>query len=194
MDFFFFIGSTYSYLSVLRAPGLAARAGVTMRWRPFNVRSIMIEQDNRPFVGKPVKLRYMWRDLERRARRHGIPFESIPPYPVDPENLAGRVAALAAREGWCAEFARLTYLRWFLEGEAPGDLHRLRALLAEIGRNPDTVLACADSPENRDHYDSETDAARGLGIFGSPTFVVGREIFWGDDRLEDALEWARATS
>ena len=190
MDFFFFIGSTYTYLSVSRVEAAAASRGITVRWRPFDVRAIMIEQNNRPFVGKPVKLAYMWRDLERRARRHGIPFRSVPNYPVDPEGLAGRVATVASREGWCPEYVRLAYRHWFLEDRPPGDPEHLRKLLLELGRNPDEVMARAATDENRRHYAAETDAARALGIFGSPTFVVGHEIFWGDDRLEDALDWA----
>jgi 2-hydroxychromene-2-carboxylate isomerase len=79
MDFFLSLASTYTYLAVNRAEQLATRAGVVLRWRPFSVRTIMVEQDNRPFAGKPVKLAYMWRDLERRAQRHGIPFASIRP-------------------------------------------------------------------------------------------------------------------
>jgi hypothetical protein len=78
LDFLLFLGSTYTYLAVNRADEMAAVHGVTLRWHPFGVRSIMIEQNNRPFVGKPVKLAYMWRDVERRAGQYGIPFKSIP--------------------------------------------------------------------------------------------------------------------
>ena len=191
LDFFFFIGSTYTYLAVNRAEEVAARAGVSLRWRPFYVRAIMIEQDNSPFAGKPVKLRYMWRDLERRANRHGIPFRSIPDYPVDPEGLANRVAFVASLEGWCPGYTRATYRAWFLENRAPGDAAHLRAILSALGKDPETTIARADSQEIRSRYDAETEDAKRLGIFGSPTFRTGTEIFWGDDRLEDAVDWAR---
>jgi 2-hydroxychromene-2-carboxylate isomerase len=79
IEFFFFVGSTYSYLSVSRAQALAERAGVPLAWRPFSVRTLMREQNNSPFAGKPVKLKYMWRDLERRAARFGVPFDGAPP-------------------------------------------------------------------------------------------------------------------
>ena len=78
IDFFFFYGSTYTYLTVMRIERAAAEAGVEIRWRPFNVREIMLEQDNIPFRDKPVKMRYMWRDVERRARGYGIPLAGIP--------------------------------------------------------------------------------------------------------------------
>ena len=132
LDFFLYIGSTYTYLSVNRAEEVAAREAVSLRWRPFNVRAIMIEQNNRPFIGKPAKLQYMWRDLERRARRYGIPFASIPEYPVDPEGLANRVAVVASLEGWCPQYTRAAYRAWFLENKAPGDIEHLRAVLVGL--------------------------------------------------------------
>ena len=130
LDFFFFLGSTYTYLAVNRAEAVASRENVALRWHPFSVRSIMIEQNNRPFVGKPVKLAYMWRDVERRARRYGIPFAFIPNYPNDADELANRVATLAALEGWCPQFAKAAYADWFIGDRDPGN------------------VALTDSPEN----------------------------------------------
>lgn len=192
LDFFFFIGSTYTYLAVNRAEAVAAREGVTLRWRSFNALAIMLEQNNRPFIGKPVKLNYMWRDVERRAKRYGIPFRSIPDYPVDPERLAGRIAVVASLKGWCPEFVKAIYRAWLLENKPPGDVAQSRKVLAQLGQDPDAVIARADSPEIRDRFEAETERAKSLGIFGSPTFRCGDEIFWGDDRLEDAVEWAKA--
>jgi 2-hydroxychromene-2-carboxylate isomerase len=125
LDFFLFLGSTYTYLAANRADKIAAAAGVTLNWRPFSVRSIMREQDNRPFVGKPNKLRYMWRDIERRARRHGIPFRSIPPYPIDADELANRVATVAAIDGWCPNFFRVSLATWFIENKDPGEVENM---------------------------------------------------------------------
>ena len=192
LDLFFFYGSTYTYLTVMRVEETAAQAGVEVRWRPFNVREIMVEQDNIPFRDKPVKMRYMWRDIERRAARHGIPFEGIPTYPVDPDLLANRVGVVAAEEGWCPEYTRETYRAWFLEDKPPGEPEGLAAVLRSLGKDPDDVILRAESQETRERFASETEVARSMGIFGSPTFVTGGEIFWGDDRLEDALEWHAA--
>jgi 2-hydroxychromene-2-carboxylate isomerase len=189
MDLFFFCGSTYTYLTVMRVEEEAARAGVEVRWRPFNVREIMVEQDNIPFRDKPVKRQYMWRDIERRAARHGIPFHGAPTYPVDPENLSNRVAIVAADEGWCPEYAKATYRAWFLEDKPPGEPEHLATILRDLDKDPDDVIRRAESREVRERYAAETDVARSMGIFGSPTFAVGEEIFWGDDRLEEALEW-----
>src|SRR5829696_3500458 len=94
----------------------------------------MIEQNNIPFRDKPVKMQYMWRDIERRAARYGIPFNGVPTYPVDPESLANRVGVLAATEGWCPEYTRATYLAWFLEDKPPGEPENLFATLRGLGK------------------------------------------------------------
>ena len=192
LDFFFYIGSTYTYLSVNRVEEVAAREGVSLRWRPFHVRAIMIEQNNRPFIGKPVKMKYMWRDLERRANRYGIPFKLIPDYPVDPDGLANRVAIVASMDGWCPDYTKATYRSWFLENKAPGDIEHVRGIVSRFGKDPETTIARADSAEIRRRYDAETEYAKQAGIFGSPTFMCGTEIFWGDDRFEDAIDWCKS--
>jgi 2-hydroxychromene-2-carboxylate isomerase len=191
LDFYFFIGSTYSYLSVCRAEDAAAVAGVDLVWRPFSVRTLMREQNNSPFVGKPVKMKYMWRDIERRAASFGIPFAGQPPYPIEPQERANRVATLAARQGWCPQFVRAAYRLWFLEGRDPGDPEALRAVLGSIGHDADACLRDADADVTVKAYEAATARARELGIFGSPTFVCGEEIFWGDDRLDDAVRWCK---
>jgi 2-hydroxychromene-2-carboxylate isomerase len=192
LDFFLFLGSTYTYLAVNRVESIAAKEGLSLHWRPFSVRSIMLEQNNRPFVGKPVKLAYMWRDLERRAQRHGIPFKSIPHYPNDADELANRIATLASLEGWCPPFVKAAYSTWFLENQDPGRIECVSAVLERLNRNPAEDIARANSQEIRSKYAAETEVARSLGIFGSPTFAYGSEIFWGDDRLEDAIDWCKS--
>lgn len=191
MDIFFFPASTYTYLTAMRIGNLAEAKGIELTWRPFNVRAIMIEMDNIPFAKKPVKARYMWRDIERRAARHAIPVPPVqPPYPVDPELKALKVAIVAATEGWCGEFAKASYRLWFIDGRAPGTGTVTEEVIASLGRNALDVMQQAESPATSARIEVETEAARRLGIFGSPTFAVGDEIFWGDDRLEDALDWA----
>lgn len=192
MDFYFFIGSTYSHLSVMRAESLAAQAGVALVWRPFSVRTLMREQNNIPFATKPIKMKYMWRDVERRAARFGVPFDGVPPYPIDPNELANHVATLAALEGWCKDFTQAAYRKWFLDKRDPGSPEALRAVLQALGRDAEQCIRRASDADVQQAYAAATDRARQLGLFGSPTFVVGDEIFWGDDRLEDALAWCRA--
>ena len=194
LEFFFFIGSTYSHLSVHRAEALAREAGVALVWRPFSVRTLMREQNNIPFAGKPVKTAYMWRDLERRAHRFGVPFDGIAPYPIDADERANRVATLAAMQGWCPDFTRAAYRAWFLDKQDPGRPEVLARILAGLGRDAAACLEAADGDAVRADYARQTDRARALGLFGSPSFVHGSEVFWGDDRLDDAIAWALAQS
>jgi 2-hydroxychromene-2-carboxylate isomerase len=192
LEFYFFIGSTYSYLSIMRAETEAARAGVKLVWRPFSVRTLMREQNNIPFAGKPVKMKYMWRDVERRAAKCGVPFAGVPPYPIDPNESANLVATLAAGEGWCQEFTQAAYRKWFLEKSDPGDPEALRQILESLGRGAENCIDRAASGVVKQEYSAATEKARQLGVFGSPTFVADAELFWGDDRLDDALEWCKA--
>ena len=181
INVWFSVGSTYSYLALMRLPEVAAARGVAFRLRPFNVRKIMIAMDNRFLAGKPEKYAHMWRDIARRAARYGLVAHVPVPHPIPGFDLANRVAVLAAAEGWCEAYVRETYLRWFGQGQAPGSEPNLSASLVAIGQDPTRVLALA--------YDAATEEARSLGIFGAPSFIVDRELFWGDDRLEDAVDW-----
>jgi 2-hydroxychromene-2-carboxylate isomerase len=112
------------------------------------------------------------------------------PYPVDPDLLANRVAVVAAEDGWCPEFATAIYRGWFADHKPPHDLENLQTVLRSLKQDPAAVLARADSADIRAKLDGETAAARELGIFGAPTFAIGKEIFWGGDRLDDALACA----
>lgn len=193
IDFWYSIGSTYSYLTVMRLPEVERATGVKFRWRPFNVRRVMVEQNNVPFKDKPVKAAYMWRDIERRAQRYGLAPKLPAPYPLPGLVLANQVAILGAAEGWVEDYTRATYRRWFEDGEAAGEEPNISASLKEIGCDPMNVLAASQSRQTADVLEAATDEAMKLGVFGSPTFAVGREIFWGDDRLDDVLHWARET-
>lgn len=191
IDFWFSIGSTYSYLSVMRLADVARRTGIDFAWRPFNVRTIMVAQDNIPFANKPVKAAYMWRDIERRAAKYGLSPRLPAPYPIADLPLANQVALLGMREGWGVAYVRETYRLWFEAGEAAGAEPNLSQSLRAAGQDPEATLARATGAEAVADLAAETERAMALGIFGSPSFVVDGEVFWGDDRLEDAIAWRR---
>jgi len=194
IDFWFSIGSTYSYLTVMRLSDVGRASGVDIHWRPFNVRHVMIEQNNIPFKDKPVKTAYMWRDIERRAERYGLSPKIPAPYPLPGLVLANLVATVGREEGWLEKYVVATYRRWFEKGEPAGEEPNISASLGEIGCDPQRVLAAAQSERITSALASATEEAMELGVFGSPTFVVDGEVFWGDDRLEDALAWAKVNS
>jgi 2-hydroxychromene-2-carboxylate isomerase len=191
IDFWFSVGSTYSYLAVMRLADVEQSSGIRFRWRPFSVRTIMREMDNIPFATKPIKAAYMWRDIERRAAMYGIPVRVPVAYPLKEFNLANRVAILGSFEGWCPDYVRATYRRWFQQGQEAGTDPNLSDSLREIGQDPQRVIGTASGEEIRLAYEAATEEARKLRIFGAPTFVVNGELFWGDDRLDDAIDWHR---
>jgi 2-hydroxychromene-2-carboxylate isomerase len=189
IDFWFTMGSTYSYLAVMRLPEAERTAGVRFRWRPFHLLTLLQEMKNVPFADKPAKAAYMWRDIERRATARGLR-PSIPaPYPLKHSVTANLVAIVGMRQGWGVDFVRAAYRRWFELGQESGAEPNLSGSLRDIHIDPEPVLAAAAAQQTKDRLTAETDTARELGLFGSPSFVVGREIFWGDDRLEDAVDW-----
>jgi 2-hydroxychromene-2-carboxylate isomerase len=191
IDFWFTMGSTYSYLSVMRLADVERTTGIKFQWRPFHLLIILQEMKHVPFADKPAKCRYMWRDIERRAALHGLPGKLPAPYPAKQSVVANLVAIVGMREGWGADFVRAAYRHWFQQGEETGSEPNLSASLRDIGQDPVRVLALASAAEANHRLLAETDAARRLGIFGSPTFAIGEELFWGDDRVDDAISWYR---
>jgi len=192
IEFWFSIGSTYTYLSVARMEELEAEHGVRFTLHPFSVRVLMREMGNVPFIGKPAKAAYMWRDIERRAAELGLPATLPAPYPLEEFDLANLVAVLGAEEGWIREYLLETYRRWFVDGQPAGSDPNLTDSLHAIGQDPARVVAEAQADETQARYTAATDAARAHGIFGAPSFLVGGELFWGDDRMEAAIRAAKA--
>jgi 2-hydroxychromene-2-carboxylate isomerase len=189
IDFWFTMGSTYSYLSVMRLVELERSTGIQFNWRPFHLLVILQEMKHVPFADKPAKSAYMWRDIERRAAMYGIPASLPAPYPAKQSIVANLVAIVGMRQGWGVDFVRAAYRRWFQLGQETGSEPNVSESLRDIGQEPEAVLALANAPDAKATLMAETDVAKGLGIFGSPTFVVGSELFWGDDRLADAISW-----
>ena len=193
IDFFFTMGSTYTYLAVTRLPEVARASGITFRWRPFHLLTILNEMKHVPFADKPAKMTYMWRDIERRAAMHGIPVHVPAPYPAKQSGFANQIALLGMQEGWGEAFVREAYRQWFQLGHETGSEPNVSNALRATGQDPADVLPRAASDAIKQALAAETEHAKSLGIFGSPTFVVdGHELFWGDDRLEDAISWAKS--
>ncbi|HEY6025415.1 MAG TPA: 2-hydroxychromene-2-carboxylate isomerase [Pseudolabrys sp.] len=193
LDFWFEFASTYSYPAAMRIGALARARGVIVRWRPFLLGPVFKAQgwDNSPFNIYPVKGRYMWRDLERICAAAGLPF--VRPA-VFPQNtiLAARVALVALAEGWGEDFSRAVYAAEFGEGRDIGAPGLIADILTALGRDADAVITRAQADDNKLMLRKNTEEAQALGIFGAPSIVTADgELFWGNDRLEAALDWAR---
>ena len=191
IEFWYSIGSTYTYLSTQRLTEIANKKNIEFEWCPFSVRSRMIEMENVPFMAekKRDKIDYMWRDVQRRANFYGFDAKVPAPYPLKEFDLANKVAILGKDQGWIKEYTILTYKKWFLEHLEPGSEPNLSSTLREIGLDPDKIINLAQANEIEQKYLKNTEMAKNKGIFGSPSFTVENEVFWGDDRCEDAIKW-----
>jgi 2-hydroxychromene-2-carboxylate isomerase len=193
LDFWLEFGSTYSYPAAMRIAPLAREAGVRVRWRPFVLGAIFKAQGwpaDSPFNWQEAKGRHMWRDLERVCAALDLPFRRPEPFP-QPSILAARVALVGLEQGWGEDFARAVYRAEFGEGGQIGDPAVISGLLMALGQDPESVMRRAQSQEVKDRLREETEEAQRLGIFGAPSFVAAGELFWGNDRLEQAIAWAR---
>ena len=190
IDFYFSIGSTYTYLSVTRILDVEKEHQVKFNWKPFSVRAIMKEMNNIPFPKDKInKVNYMWRDIERRAEGYGFFAKTPVPYPLSEFDLANQIAIYGLDEGWGVDYIRLTYKKWFQEGKEPAIDPSVSEICEKLKINKDKIILKAKSKEIENKYISNTSDARNKKIFGSPTFIVNNEIFWGDDRMEDAVKW-----
>lgn len=193
-EFWFDFTSTYSFLASQRIVELAAKAGAPITWRPFLLGVVLREcgWDGPPIANNPRKGAYMWRDLERQARQRGHGFTKPSNFPRH-SVLANRVALIAANEGWAESFVPRTFAVNFIDDLEIAEPEVLARIIAACGHDhPDAVLARAQSEDNKAALKANTDEASARGIFGAPSFLIGNELFWGDDRLEAALEWWRA--
>jgi len=192
IDFFFSIGSTYTYLSVTRILEVEKKNQVKFNWKPFSVRAIMKEMNNIPFPKEKLnKVNYMWRDIERRAQGYGFFAKTPVPYPLSEFDLANQIAILGLKKGWGIDYIRLSYKKWFQEGKEPAVDPSISEICKELEINKDEIISQANSKEIIKNYNLNTNLARDKKIFGSPTFIVEKEIFWGDDRMEDAINWSK---
>jgi 2-hydroxychromene-2-carboxylate isomerase len=191
VDFWYEFASTYSYPAAMRIETAAARRGVSVVWRPFLLGPLFAEQGWRdsPFNLYPIKGRYMWRDMERTCQALGLPLRRPEPFPQN-SLLAARVATALApsRRG---PFSRAVYAAEFGDGKPISDRALLLGLLADLGEDAEAVMARAESPENKAALKAACEEAKALGLPGAPCCVTDdREVFWGGDRLVEALEWA----
>jgi 2-hydroxychromene-2-carboxylate isomerase len=192
LDFWFDFASTYSYLAAVRIGPLAAQASVDVRFRPFLLGPIFKAQgwDTSPFSIYQAKGRYMWRDMERQAAELGRPFRRPEVFPQN-SLLAARVALFGLTQGWGNDFCVAVFEGEFEHGGRIDDEATLAAILSQLGINAGTAFAAAQSDGNKLRLRSQTEEAQKLGIFGAPSFTAADgELFWGNDRLEQALAWA----
>ncbi|MBI1204613.1 MAG: 2-hydroxychromene-2-carboxylate isomerase [Rhodopseudomonas sp.] len=193
LEFWFEFASTYSYPAAMRIAGLAKARGIALRWRPFLLGPLFKASGwtTSPFNIYPAKGRYMWRDLARICDALDLPFVVPPNFPQH-TILAARIALVGLTQDWGEDFCRAVYRVQFAEGRDIGDRAALDDILRNLGQDAGTIVAQAQSDAIKALLRSQTEEAAAHGIFGAPSFVTADgELFWGNDRLEAALDWAK---
>jgi 2-hydroxychromene-2-carboxylate isomerase len=192
LDFFYDFASTYSYIAATRIVPVAQAAGVAVRWRPFLLGPIFKAQgwETSPFNLYPAKGRYMVRDCERLCADNGLAFRLPEPFPQH-SLMAARVAHVALEQGWGEEFSRAVYDAEFADARNIGDAQVLGEIVASLGQDSTAALARAQSDEIKGKLRAATEEAQRAGIFGAPSFLAAGELYWGNDRLEQAIAAAQ---
>ena len=187
------IGSTYTYLTALRLQNVIEASEIKLDIRPISIRQIMKNMDNIPFPSsKKTKVDYMWRDIQRRAKFYSLPVPHVPAaYPLKEFDRANLVGIVMEREGKYLEYLEETYRAWFLDGLEAGSDQNLENVSSVLGISLSEILDEASSSKIQHIYERNTEEAQTAGVFGAPSFEVNGEIFWGDDRLEDAIRFAK---
>lgn len=191
LEFWFDFASNYSYLSVMCIEPLAARHGVDVVWRPFLLGPVFKAQGlaDSPFVLQPVKGAYALMDTARHCERLGLPWTKPSVFPRR-SLLPVRIAMLGANQPWMGAFCRRIMQMNFGEDRDIDSPEAVSDALNELGLPAAELIAQAQSEPNKTALREQTEEAQRRGIFGAPTFFAGDQMYWGNDRMEDALSCA----
>lgn len=195
IEFWFDFGSNYSYLSTMRIEADARRLGVSVVWRPFLLGPVFkaLGWDNSPFVLQKAKGDYVRQDMIRQCRKQGLPWTQPTVFPRLGV-LPSRLALLGADQPWIGAFCQRVMQLNFVLDQDINQPEGMRLILRDLGLPADDLLAQAQSDPIKQRLREQTQEAGRRGIFGAPTFFAGQAMFWGNDRLDDALLATSETS
>jgi 2-hydroxychromene-2-carboxylate isomerase len=192
MELWFDLASNYSYLTLMRIDALADQAGVSVRWEPFLLGPVFeaFGWKSSPFVLQKEKGAYVWKDMERQASKYGLPWRKPARFPQNTV-LPVRVALSGRDEPWVRPFCQALSRGNFAEDRDISTVEMVTEVLESLALPAESILARARSAEEKPRLRAQVERAQARGIFGAPTFFVDAEMYWGNDRLEDALAAAR---
>lgn len=188
-EFWFDLGSPAAYLAWKRLPGFARRTGAQVLHRPMLLGGVFKATGNASPVTIPAKGRWILADLARVARKDGVPLAYGPGFPLNTLQLMRGAIGLQLREP--ARFAPYVDAMYHAMFGQPVDLRDEKVLagtLAAAGFAPAEMLALVADPEVKQALIKNTEEAVARGVFGAPTFFVGEEMFWGQDRMDAVAE------
>lgn len=192
LEMWFDFASPYSYLAIERIGALGAQADVRVDLRPFLLGPIFQAQgwNDTPFRLFPGKGAYMMRDIARLAEKYGVPYNRPRLFPRM-SVLPARIALLGQDKPWGRDFCLSVFRANFQHDQDIQAEDVVHTLLTDLSLDADALIARGKSEAAKEALRRRVDEARHLGLFGAPTFLVDGEMFWGNDRLEDALDWTR---
>lgn len=193
LEFWLDFGSNYSYVASMRIEALAEKAGVDVQWRPFLLGPIFASfgWSTSPFVLQKEKGAYVARDTARICAKYGIPWVAPSTFPRNAV-YPMRVAAAHENAAWLPAYCRRFMTMNFAEDRDMNSFDRVADVLRDLGEDAEAVIGLAQTEEGKARLRVRGEEAQRRRIFGAPMFLVEQEMFWGNDRLEDALEWATA--
>ncbi len=185
IQFYYDIASPYSYVAAARIERVAADAGVSVRWVPFLLGGVFRSVGNTMPAAVPARGAYLLTDLNRWAKRDGIEFKFSSSFPHN--SLLCMRALTAAPAELLIPLSQALFRAAWVEDKDISDPAIVTEVLGEYAH----LVEAASNPETKAALIQTTSEAVDLGAFGAPTFVVNEEIYWGNDRLEMAIEAAR---
>jgi 2-hydroxychromene-2-carboxylate isomerase len=185
VEFFFDVGSPASYLAWCRLPRICEEAGAALEYRPMLLGGVFQATGNQSPTTIPAKGQYIMADLARFAQRDRIPFSHNPFFPINTLTLMRGAAGLQMRDpSRLVPYVDAVYRAIWVEGRNMNEPAIVAAVLQQAGFEPQTLPALAADPEVKERLKTVTQEAVARGVFGAPTFFVGEQMYWGQDRLD----------
>ena len=189
VEFYFDFGSPTSYLAYTQLPKICAETGAELVYRPVLLGGVFQATGNASPIAVPAKGRYTLIDMTRFARRYGVPMKMNPHFPINTLTLMRAATGVQLRQPERFEaLLACVFKGMWVDALNLGDPAVLGPLLAEAGFDPQALLALTAEQEVKDALKANTEAAIKRGMFGAPTFFVGNEMFFGQDRLDFVRE------
>jgi 2-hydroxychromene-2-carboxylate isomerase len=189
LEFYFDVGSPAAYLAWTQVPRIAAETGAQLVYRPILLGGVFQSTGNRSPMEVAPKGRYMQDDLQRFARRYGVPYEHNPHFPINTLLLMRGATGVQLRQPErLRAYGDAVYRAIWVEGRNMNDPGTAGAVLQDAGFDARELLALAADPQVKDKLKADTHDAVARGVFGAPTFFVGGTMYWGQDRLDFVKE------
>lgn len=189
VEFYFDFGSPTSYLAYTQLPGICAETGAELVYRPVLLGGVFQATGNASPIAVPAKGRYTLIDIQRFARRYGVPMKMNPFFPINTLTLMRAATGVQLRQPERFEALLACVFKGMWEDALNlGDPAVLGRVLGEAGFDPQELLALTADQEVKDALKANTEAAIKRGMFGAPTMFVGNEMFFGQDRLDFVRE------